>query len=65
MTPRHDPKQLADVTYYMEASAADGKDVSVCKQLLQALTGISGPDVQAVASDQAPVTVEAVQDAGS
>jgi hypothetical protein len=44
--PRHSPEQLEDVTYYIEASAADGKNVSVCKLLAQALTGNSGKEEQ-------------------
>ena len=65
MTPRHDPNQLADVTYYMEASAADGKDISVCKLLAQALTGNSCQAVQAVGSEQDQAGTEGVQVAGS
>ena len=46
LTPHHTPDQFQDVTYYMEASAADGKNVSVCKLLAQALTGNSGKEDQ-------------------
>ena len=46
LTPHHTTEQLEDVTYYMEASAADGKNVSVCKLLAQALTGNSGKEEQ-------------------
>jgi hypothetical protein len=42
LTPHHTTEQLEDVTYYVEASTADGKNVSVCKLLAQALTGNSG-----------------------
>ena len=41
VTPRHTPEQLADLTHYVEASAADGRDTSVCKLLAAALTGNS------------------------
>ena len=46
LTPHHTTEQLEDVTYYMEASAADGKNVSVRKLLAQALTGNSGKEEQ-------------------
>lgn len=48
VTPHCSPEQLQDVTYYMEASAADGKNVSVCKLLVQALTGNSSKETQGV-----------------
>jgi hypothetical protein len=46
VTPRCGPEQLRDVTYYMEASAADGKNVSVCELLMQTLTGNSSKETQ-------------------
>jgi hypothetical protein len=46
VTPHRSPEQLDDVTYYTEASAADGKNVSVCKLLAQALTGNSAQEAQ-------------------
>ena len=48
VTPHCSPEQLQDVTYYMEASTADGKNVSVCKLLVQALTGNSSKETQGV-----------------
>lgn len=48
VTPHCSPEKLQDVTYYMEASAADGKNVSVCKLLVQALTGNSSKETQGV-----------------
>ena len=41
VTPCHMPEQLADLTYYVEASVADGRDTSVSKLLSAALTGNS------------------------
>ena len=48
VTPHCSPEQLQDVTHYMEASAADGKNMSVCKLLVQALTGNSSKETQGV-----------------
>lgn len=48
VTPHCSPEQLQDVTYYMEASTADGKNMSVCKLLVQALTGNSSKETQGV-----------------
>ena len=48
MTPHHSPEQLEDITYFMEATAADGKNVAVCKLLAQALTGNSGKEAHSV-----------------
>lgn len=44
VTPCHKPEQLADLTYYVEGSAADGKDTSVSKLLSAALTGNSSEE---------------------
>jgi hypothetical protein len=39
VTPHCTQEQLADLVYYTEASAADGKDTSTSNLLAQALTG--------------------------
>ena len=46
VTPHHSQEQLENVTYYTEASAADGKNVAVCKLLAQALTDQKPPPGQ-------------------
>ena len=66
MTPHHSQEQLDDVTYYTEASAADGKNVSVRKLLAQAPTGNSAKETQgAIASGKDVVQKPKAGDAAS
>ena len=58
MTPHRRQEQLEDITYYMEATAADGKSVAVCKLLAQALTGNSGKEAQSVVASGKDVAQE-------
>lgn len=51
VTPHHSTEKLADIRYYLDATAADEKDISICKQLIQALTGSSVSDATAVPAD--------------
>jgi hypothetical protein len=58
VTPRRTPEQLADLTYYVEASAADGRGTSVCKLLSAALTGnsLGGANAEKPALDDGKAT---------